>query len=241
MKNQASSPQNPQAGNVFFIILLGIVLFAALSYAVSGSMRGGAEQMSKEKLKIAATEIISYLTQVDARFDALVIQGCDPLRINFDSDTYTRVDGNDLNAPPASPQASCVMFAPNDSSGITPVKFPEYISTTYAPGATNPAPGTFAFRYVDVANGGTSQHDLYASMTGTDLNVCLAVLNMISPDSNFTSVPITTFQTGGTNTYTMGTPGTLNQMILPTSSNIWALRFASSSSYCQVGTILRFN
>jgi hypothetical protein len=89
MKNQAFSHQNPQAGNVFFVILLGIVLFAALSYAMSGSMRSGTSQLSQEKAKIAAQEMVAYGMKMSNTVKELIISnGCTDTKISFDGATY---------------------------------------------------------------------------------------------------------------------------------------------------------
>lgn len=47
-----------QRGNVLFLILLAVVLFAALNYAVTSSMSGGGKNASDERYRLLASQLI---------------------------------------------------------------------------------------------------------------------------------------------------------------------------------------
>jgi hypothetical protein len=49
-----------ESGNVLFYIFIAVVLFAGLSFAVSQSGRGSLTQITQDRTRLAATEIIDY-------------------------------------------------------------------------------------------------------------------------------------------------------------------------------------
>src|SRR5690606_535896 len=55
-----------ERGNILFLILLAVILFAALSYAVTSSMRGGGKDASEESLQLAASDMLQWLASLDA-------------------------------------------------------------------------------------------------------------------------------------------------------------------------------
>lgn len=61
-----------QQGNVLFLILIAVALFAALSYAVTRSTRGGGDT-SSESAKIRASNIIQVAGYFDAAIDRFMI------------------------------------------------------------------------------------------------------------------------------------------------------------------------
>lgn len=57
--------RNREQGNAFFIVMLGIVLFAALMMTFSRGARQGGENITEKQAQLAATDIISYAQKVE--------------------------------------------------------------------------------------------------------------------------------------------------------------------------------
>lgn len=105
------------SGNVLFLILIAVALFAALSYAVTKSTSGGGG-IGKEKANLAASEILQYSSQVSMAVQRLMlIRGCTENQISFlydwDGDGDIRNDLSSDQANTVSPaDKSCTVFLP---------------------------------------------------------------------------------------------------------------------------------
>ena len=69
-------------GNVLFLILIAVALFAALSYAVTKSTRSGSSDTSNEKSVVGAGEVMDLITSVDTAVQRLKASGCAVTQIN---------------------------------------------------------------------------------------------------------------------------------------------------------------
>jgi hypothetical protein len=109
MKNQAP-PAPKVAGNVLFIILLGIALFSALSYVVSKGLRNSSGSISEDKAQLTATEILEYAKNMRETVKRLHIDGCDVNRagISFYSTSFTTPDDYQMSDVPE----RCHVFHP---------------------------------------------------------------------------------------------------------------------------------
>ena len=79
-----SSKEN-QAGNVLFLILIAVALFAALSYAVTQSTRSGGGSTSNETAGINAAQTTQYPASVRTAVVRMIIGGTDPANIEFNA------------------------------------------------------------------------------------------------------------------------------------------------------------
>ncbi len=77
-----SKEHRKEKGNALFLILIAVVLFAALSYAVTNSSGGGG--INKEKLVLEAAQIIDYVTEIRTAIMRMrIINDCSDTDINF--------------------------------------------------------------------------------------------------------------------------------------------------------------
>mgnify|MGYP006978786983 CR=1 FL=1 len=72
-----------QRGNILFLILLAIILFVALSYAVNSGMRGGGNNASAEQAQSVAAELVQYASLLENTVSRLrLTNGCSDTQIS---------------------------------------------------------------------------------------------------------------------------------------------------------------
>lgn len=77
-------------GNVLFLILLAVALFAALAYAVSSSMKGGGDNSSTEQARLAASALETHVSAIQTAIQRLkIIANCSDTDISFRGSPYT--------------------------------------------------------------------------------------------------------------------------------------------------------
>lgn len=62
-------------GNILFLILIAVALFAALSYAVTKSTSGSSGGIDREKAKLVAAELMQYAISVEVAIQRQVLSG----------------------------------------------------------------------------------------------------------------------------------------------------------------------
>ncbi len=102
-----------ERGNILFLILLAVILFAALSYAVTSSMKGGGNNASEEKTKAMVASIFQYASLIENAVMRLrLVNGCSDTRISFENNVVV----NPIYANPNSPSSGskkCWVFHPD--------------------------------------------------------------------------------------------------------------------------------
>ncbi len=111
-----------QSGNALFLILIAVALFAALSYAVTQSGRGGGS-IDREQASLRAAQVVQYMGLVKNSVDKLgLVGGCDTSQLSFANDSDG--DGNfydtddDYHNSTAPNDFSCHVFQTN-GGGVT--------------------------------------------------------------------------------------------------------------------------
>ena len=104
-------------GNILFLILIAVALFAALSYAVTSSSRTGAGSISKDKLGLVASQIIQYATQLEQGYSRVkILNACTLSKISFEPPPFT--DSGAYYNSNAPTDKSCHVHHP-DGGGVT--------------------------------------------------------------------------------------------------------------------------
>jgi hypothetical protein len=107
------SPVKPQHstehGNVLFLILIAVALFAVLSYAVTNSTRGSGD-ISQEKADLIASQLLQFGSSMEAAITRMRISnGCSEVEISTE---HSGVYGTDFINPSAPASRKCHLFDP---------------------------------------------------------------------------------------------------------------------------------
>jgi len=192
--NHTITARRGERGNVLFLILIAVALFAALSYAVTSSSRSGGGSADGESTLVNSAQITQYPASVRTALVRMTIGGVDATQVEFDPPVdFASLTDTD---PGAGTKYSYGVFHP-DGGGATYVTTPP---DTMDAGTQ----GTWLFNSdYQVTNIGTSPatnagNDIIAFLPGTALSVCKR-LN--------TELGITTTTAGWTDTDANGVPG----------------------------------
>tara|TARA_B100000686_G_scaffold332632_1_gene397606 strand:- start:782 stop:1525 length:744 start_codon:yes stop_codon:yes gene_type:complete len=167
-----------QSGNALFLILIAVALFAALSYAVTNSGRGGGG-IDRETAQISSAQVVQYGAAIEQAILRLrLINGCQDTQISFERAPY---DGSDTDYfyNNGVSDFSCHVFHPNGGG----------VAYTDLPAGLNDGSDYFFHSYSCISGVGTgratSNSDTTCNSTGTtdlvlfipsiDLQTCLSI------------------------------------------------------------------
>lgn len=161
--------RHTQKGNILFLILLAVVLFAALSYAVTSSMRGGGQDgMSEEAARAAAAQLINAAALVE---NTVMRMGLSMPYQNIQYWTGTNT-GCASNA--------CRVFHP-DGGGLSPI----VLDNRYKLDPAFAGGNTVEIRPIRINGIGTDKPEIAIAFFGLKPEICRAInktLNLSAPD-----------------------------------------------------------
>lgn len=146
-----------ESGNVLFLILIAVVLFAALSYAVTQSSRSGGGGADGEANLVNSAQITQYPASVRTSIVRMIIGGVDVTQLNFDPPTDFATTCDATPAP-------CV-FHPN-GGGATSVTAPAAVTAS-----GNQVAWIFTSDF-SIENIGTTANDIIAMLPGVGGAIC---------------------------------------------------------------------
>lgn len=80
-------------GNAFFYILLGVALFAALSFSIARGIRTQSTNMlTRQEIKLAASDILDYAQKTGMAVQRVLRKGCSENDIDFDTPRWDHTD-----------------------------------------------------------------------------------------------------------------------------------------------------
>lgn len=183
----ANTHRQGERGNVFIFILLGIVLFAALSYVMARGFRSeGTDRMSDKRAGLIASDIFSYGSNIARAVERTKRKGHSETEIDFSNSIMKRHTDPaiDWTPNPNCSDTSCRVF---ESGGVKARIFEDASNGNTLPNSTDhPAGGHPSFHRISVKGIGTDAEDLLMLIVFLKPAVCEAInkkLNLPSVDS----------------------------------------------------------
>ena len=179
---------------MFFYILLGCALFAALSYAVTQSIRfiggtGGAIGEA-EKTSLITSDIKQYLEGLKIQVAQLTTgNSISEGTLDFRNDIYKLQDGTDNtgNTNSNCTASSCRIFTPYNTSGITPMVFNDAANKTDQTSSTLPKNGHGQVRQIILNGVGSTAPELVFIIHGVSADFCNSYNKQENITTNYNS------------------------------------------------------
>lgn len=157
------------SGNVLFLILIAVLLFAALSYAVTKSTRGGGAGSKKEEVSVQAAAIMQYFSTLDVAVQRMIMSGV-PLE-NLDWSASGINTSNSANSLCST--SACKVFDPA-GGGVSAIALPIASTDPAASSSikTTNGQGSGWALIASVSNIGTTAPEAIFAFRGVKADVC---------------------------------------------------------------------
>ena len=165
-----------QRGNVLFLILIGVVLFAALSFAFTHSTKTSIPGPQTEKADISATRIVEFTTSVQNAANRLMLINTVPITsLKFNNNIFKTKGGTAIMGSMGTPSdPSLYVFHPKGGS-ITPISFTGISFPCASCGSGSTSPGHSVLYWENVQENGTSVADPSILVHDLPNDICLAL------------------------------------------------------------------
>lgn len=181
---------NKQAGNVLFLILIAVALFAALAYAITSSSRGTGGTISPEKAKIGAANILQFFSALDTALMKMQIAASIPIQnISFEHYMKTHAGNGSINQINGNCTTNaCRVFMPSGGGIIHDPFKAESVAEPSGWGASWLAPGSIEFDMMQFPGAKTSANDIVARIMAVKPEICVEIWKTLCPTASFPNV-----------------------------------------------------
>lgn len=182
------------SGNVLFMILLAVALFAALSYAVTNSTRTSSGNHGEEGMRAEAGSLLNYTSSLRATILRMSFNGVAGNAIMYNNDIYKNYNGVIRVPMPVGPIVMTSYLFHNDGGGHPVMTFPrlsERCAGASCSDTNTTHHGHGYISYVNVPNIGTTLPDIVFILFSLSEEGCRAV-NKILGISDIPSLYVAT-------------------------------------------------
>lgn len=167
-----------QRGNILFLILLAVVLFAALTYAVTKGIQGGGKDASAESDRAGAAAVIGQATAIHNAVMRMTTTGgyrLNQISFGYDVTRYSGAVTLDTYHNNACTTDACRVFKPG-GGGVAPVTFEKY--ATAEPNnwvSTYPKPGFYDIYMGQWPGAKTDANDIIMRIMALKPGICAEI------------------------------------------------------------------
>jgi hypothetical protein len=169
-----------ESGSALLYILIAIVLFAALSFAIAQMSRGGGEGAGEEVRRLQASEILQYARGMQTTVQSLKIEGAEDTQLSFQSAAL----GAGYNY--ASCGDACQIFSPSGGGMIYSKPSADWLDQANSGGAGYGDwifSGSNAVTGVGTDGGGADSAELLMILPWVDKSLCTEINDMLGIDN----------------------------------------------------------
>ncbi len=173
-----------QKGNVLFLILIAVALFAALAYAVTSSSRGGKTSTATEIGDVTAGRALNFATALQTGvLRVSTIKGVPPGQLAYNNDVTTNMDGSayPLGTLGTPSDPSLYVFHPQ-GGGVIAQKFEDAVTPCVGCGTGQIKGGHFNIVWINLPGVGTELGDVAMVVADLRDDACQAINRKIGFD-----------------------------------------------------------
>ena len=175
---------SPESGNILFYILVGVMLLAALSFAVTQGGRDNTQSLNQDKQRLIATEIIDYADTIKKAVDAVRLRGAPLMSLSFADAGLSAAYGTPGTDPPDeifNTSGGAVVY-----KDVTPDALEGLTSQSYVFTAKNEIKDVGSTCAADACT------ELAVMLPALKKDVCIAINTILSVDNPSGAPPVDT-------------------------------------------------
>ncbi len=182
-----------QSGSAFWIILIAIMIFGGLSYAVMQGRSGSVTALTNDQARVAAAEIIAYGDTLAKTVQTLKLRGCADTQFDFTNTIWQTNDGTPTIPTNPTAVSGCGVFKSGEGNAQIVVFPASYIYDWTGAGPSNWKVGASGVQITELPGvGNNTKEDVFLTVGRINNQVCMMINNILGVENLVTGPPIGT-------------------------------------------------
>lgn len=180
-----------QRGGAFFIIMIAIAIFGALSAVLIRGSRTTMSSLTQDQTRLAAQDMISFASAMQKTVQTMRLRGITETQFDFSNTIYTTLAGSAITTANATcTDTSCKIFAMGGGN-LNPILPPSGIGVDQSAGSgTNWKAGHVGFRVLRVDGIGSGSPDLVMGQIFLTKELCMQINTLLGVTNPSDAPPV---------------------------------------------------